>query len=145
MRSSQGPETVRTGRPEEERRLGDRFALTFSTRCLTEEGQISDVWLLDLSRKGCQLFCHAGAFLPGQNVVVINHAGERHSGRVAWAAEMKAGVEFHRLICSDAFAGMLAFRPDPGPKAIDPRPMEDQFGRKLSPLPPLARAYRDRR
>ncbi|RYE63074.1 MAG: PilZ domain-containing protein [Oxalobacteraceae bacterium] len=130
---------------DDERRLSDRFALTVNTRCRTGDGPLPEVWLLDISRKGCQLFGRQGAFRPGQDVILLNLAGAARSGRVAWTAQMKAGVEFDQVICAEVFAGMLD---NPAIAEFDrseTEPMKDQFGRKLAPLPPLGRAFRDRR
>ncbi|RZJ94824.1 MAG: PilZ domain-containing protein [Novosphingobium sp.] len=130
---------------DDERRLSDRFALMFNTRCRTGDGPMPEVWLLDLSRKGCQLFGRQGTFRPGQNVILLNLAGAARSGRVAWTAQMKAGVEFDQVICAELLAGMLDNPSIAECERSETEPMEDQFGRKLAPLPPLGRAFRDRR
>ena len=135
----------RSGDTDFERRLGARFSLTFSTQCRLDDGTLSDVWLVDLSREGCQLFTQPGKFVHGQSVIVMNLGDAAQVGRVTWTADMKIGIEFEEAIHARVFARILAYRSPAGSDQPETEPMHDQFGRRLAPLPRLDRLYRDRR
>lgn len=121
------------------RRASDRIAVVLGMECLLDSERRSDVWLLDLSASGCQLFAASGLFEDSQDIVLLRAIGESYAGRVAWTHGMKAGVAFD-LALSNAALGSLLQMPSAflGPAPVFDR-LTDRFGRDLAPLPTLRR------
>ncbi|MCW1430200.1 PilZ domain-containing protein [Novosphingobium sp. JCM 18896] len=123
-----------------DRRTSERFPLLIDSRCTIGGGRTADVWLIDISRTGCQVFNYPGPFSPGAGVIVFDRHGEGVAGNVAWVSGTKAGVKFEIVLSDENFA-RIQERPPSAPSATeDLDPMVDQFGRVLAPL--SSRAYR---
>jgi hypothetical protein len=131
--------SARNERDIANRRSSDRIAVVLGVECLLDPERRSDVWLIDLSASGCQLFASSGLFQASQEIVLLRATGESHRGRVAWTDGMKAGVMFD-LALSNAALGSLLETPvaSPSPAPVFDR-LTDRFGRDLAPLPALRR------
>jgi hypothetical protein len=126
-----------------ERREGTRFPLLLNARCIRRDGREMQVWLTDISRTGCQIFACAELLKRQDTVVVLSCGDESRSGEIAWAEGPKAGVRFDLALPPFTIKHLLSARPKPVRQTeySDDRPV-DQFGRKLAPLPPIARCRR---
>jgi hypothetical protein len=123
-----------------ERRAGERLPLILQAQCLVGYDRSSDVWLIDVSPSGCQLFACAGLLESGQEVVIHRNGDERHCGQVVWASGMKAGVRFDPAIPEDLLEQLLTGQPNPlAEPAPDSAKLVDRFGRELAPLPVLTK------
>lgn len=119
-----------------DRREEDRLSLVLNARCQFGQKQLSEVWLIDVSTTGCQLFNRPGLFRTGQQVVISHWHDRGFRGEVVWATDMKAGVRFASALPGDAIEGLLGASPSLLPVRHNDVPV-DQFGRELAPLPPL--------
>jgi hypothetical protein len=130
----------RLGRPID-RRVADRLPVIVNAQCFGGRDHSLDVWLVDISEKGCQLFGRADLLRSGQQVVILYDGGEAHAGRVMWAAGTKAGMQFDLALPHDKLEQLLKVRPLPSLEPVrDFDKLVDQFGRELPPLPSLVKA-----
>lgn len=123
-----------------DRRTSERFPLLIDSRCTIGGGRTAEVWLIDISRTGCQVFNYPGPFSPGAGVIVFDRHGKGLDGNVAWVSGTKAGVKFAVRLSDENFARMQEPAVAAYSATDDLDPMVDQFGRALAPLP--SRAYR---
>jgi hypothetical protein len=126
-----------------ERREVTRFPLLLNAQCINHDGREVQVWLIDISQTGCQIFTGAALLTRQDAEIVLSYGDESRSGEVAWTAGMKAGVRFDLALPPLVISQLLTAKPSA------PLQMEycrdwlvDKFGRKLAPLPPLAKGGR---
>jgi hypothetical protein len=137
--SGDRPERARRlGRPID-RRVADRLPIVVNAQCLARNHSL-DVWLIDVSHMGCQLFGRADQLQSGQQVVILYEGGEPHRGRVMWAAGTKAGMQFDLALPHEKLEQLLTLRPFPPLEPMrDFEKLVDQFGREVPPLPSLVK------
>lgn len=125
---------------DDERREATRFPLLLNAQCIKRDGSEMQVWLTDISQTGCQIFTCAEALTQKNAVVVLSYGDECRSGEIAWAAGTKAGVRFDLALPPLTVKHLLSARPSPlrQTEYRNDRPV-DRFGRKLAPLPPIAK------
>jgi len=118
-----------------------RQSLVLDAHCTSRADRSFDVFLLDISRGGCQIFTRTGLFSLGEEVFLSRNGSELQRGKVAWAEGMKSGVCFEIFLSPDTLQQLVA-SPSLAPRPFVVDKLTDQFGRALAPLPALSRARR---
>ena len=119
-----------------ERRRTNRQLSILDVRCRVSHGRSPQVWLTDLSTRGCQLVIRAGALKPDQSIVLRPKGIEGIAGKVKWVAGIKAGIEFARPLHQAVVDHLLT---GPSAAASYAKPLVDRFGRPVPELPRAAR------
>lgn len=123
---------------EIERRRSKRRCTNDEVRCLTSNGPLPEVWLVDLSTSGCQVVMRNGILRLGQSLLIRPESIEALAGTVRWINKDRAGIEFAFALHPSVFDHLLKAKVDPTHVAhFKDEQFQDRFGRAMPPLKPL--------
>jgi hypothetical protein len=127
------PERPAAERTMSERRRDERRRMLMSGRCRIAPGQSPEVWLIEISRSGCQITVREGLLARGQHVLIKTGGIAGLAGTVRWTRGEVAGIEFDEPLQAPLLELMVCGCPDTG--ECEPSELVDQFGRRMPSWP----------
>ena len=121
-----------------DRRKHPRLETNQKADCRDLNGNLPEVWLVDLTISGCQVIIGKGHLDIGQQVVIRPGAFDELPADVRWVREDRAGLEFASDLYPAVFNHLIEAKLDVRQtEAVSSMNFRDRFGRVLPELRPF--------